>query len=91
MTGRRKLGGPLWERHSRGLAAASGSSSRARSSLLAMCTTWGKWGAWNTHLCTEAPPATRHSQWLPCRHLHADVTRLVGGPRGECDLDPRMS
>lgn len=58
MTGWRKLAVPRWERHSRGLAAAPGSSRRARSSLLAMCTTWGKPGARDTHLGAEAPPTT---------------------------------
>lgn len=37
------------------------------------------------------PGTTRHPWQLPCPYLHAGMTGLLSGPRGECDLDPRMS
>lgn len=85
MTGRRKLEGPVWERHSRGLTAAWGSPSSARSSLPAMCTTWA-----NRPLSAPSMRHPGHPPRLPSLYLHSDLTRLLGGSRGEGDLDPRM-
>lgn len=87
VTGRRKLAGPLWDRHSRGLTDAPGSCNRACSSLPAMRTTWTDRPPEHTALCRGT---TGHPGQLPRPHLHADLTRLLSGSRGKCDLDSRM-
>ena len=88
VTGRRKLEGPLCERQSRGLEAASGSPSRAGSSLLPTRTTWSRQAAL---VVTSVPGRPRHPSGHPSPYLHANVPGLLGGPRGEGDPDPGVS
>jgi len=88
VTGRRKLEGPLCERQSRGLEAASGSPSRAGSSLLPTRTTWSRRAAL---VVTSVPGRPRHPSGHPSPYLHANVPGLLGGPRGEGDPDPGVS